>query len=175
MAAASWAHISMYSASVAAIAALFCPKKLVAINVINNTRLAAITGGGTVIANAVSKAAAAARAWLAASSAAAPAALIQLTYGVTAAIIDREAGPSHGEPVSSSITEPYPDAPVVNSAASPSQAEAAAIIDPEPGPAYIRPELISGGNAPKSSTYEPLNSHDMGFLTRCLRLRPSPK
>ena len=48
MAAASWAHISMYWASVAAIAGVFCPKKLVATNVINNTRLAAITGGGTV-------------------------------------------------------------------------------------------------------------------------------
>ena len=105
MAAASWAHISMYWASVAAIAGVFCPKKLVATNVTNNTRLAAITGGGTVNVNAVSKAAAAARAWLAASSAAAPAVLIQLTYGATAAIIDREAGPSHGELVSSSITD----------------------------------------------------------------------
>jgi hypothetical protein len=95
----------MYWASVAAIAGVFCPKKFVAINVINNTRLAAITGGGTVIINAASKAAAAARAWLAASSAAAPAALIQLTYGVTADIIVREAGPNHGELVSSSITE----------------------------------------------------------------------
>ena len=52
--AASWAHISMYWASVAMIAGVFWPKKLVAINVINNTRLAAITGGGTVPINAVS-------------------------------------------------------------------------------------------------------------------------
>ncbi len=44
----------MYWASVATIAGVFCPKKFVAINVTNNTRLAAITGGGTVIANAVS-------------------------------------------------------------------------------------------------------------------------
>ena len=36
------------------------------------------------------------------------------------------------------------------SAASPSQAAAAASIDPQPGPEYMRPELISGGNAPKS-------------------------
>ena len=42
---------------------------------------------------------------MAASSAGAPAALIQLTYGVTAAVIVREAGPSHGELVSSVITE----------------------------------------------------------------------
>jgi hypothetical protein len=36
------------------IAGVFCPKKFVAINVINKARLAAITGGGTVIANAAS-------------------------------------------------------------------------------------------------------------------------
>jgi hypothetical protein len=35
-------------------AGVFCPKKLVAISVINKERLAAITGGGTVIVNAVS-------------------------------------------------------------------------------------------------------------------------
>ena len=39
-----------------------------------------------------------------------------------------------------------------NSAASPSQASAAANNGPGPGPEYIRPELISGGNSPKSST-----------------------
>jgi hypothetical protein len=32
----------------------------------------------------------------------------------------------------------------------PVQAAAAASIDPEPGREYVRPELISGGNAPKS-------------------------
>jgi hypothetical protein len=37
-----------------------------------------------------------------------------------------------------------------NSAASPFQAAAAASIGPDPGPAYIRPELISGGNIAKS-------------------------
>jgi hypothetical protein len=37
-----------------------------------------------------------------------------------------------------------------NSAASPSQAAAAARIGPDPGPVYIRPELISGGNAAKN-------------------------
>ena len=35
-------------------------------------------------------------------------------------------------------------------AANPSQDEAAANIEPNPGPAYIRAELTSGGNAPKS-------------------------
>jgi hypothetical protein len=54
MAAASCAHISPYCASVAAIAGVFCPRKFVAVSVINRLRLAAITGGGTVIANAAS-------------------------------------------------------------------------------------------------------------------------
>ena len=105
MAAASWAHISMYWASVAMIAGVFCPKKLVAISVISNTRLATITGGGTVIANALSNAAAAARAWLALSSARPAAAPSQLTYGATADTIAVDEGPTHGALVSSVITE----------------------------------------------------------------------
>ncbi|GFG96053.1 hypothetical protein MTIM_19320 [Mycobacterium timonense] len=48
------------------------------------------------------------------------------------------------------------------SAAISSQAAAAAIIGPEPGPAYIRPELISGGNAPNSSTYPPQSAEPAG-------------
>lgn len=44
----------MYWASVAIIAGVFWPKKFVAINAINRVRLATITGGGTVIANAAS-------------------------------------------------------------------------------------------------------------------------
>ena len=36
------------------IAGVFCPRKFVAIKAINNARLAAIAGGGTVIANAAS-------------------------------------------------------------------------------------------------------------------------
>ncbi|VAZ85210.1 hypothetical protein LAUMK42_04043 [Mycobacterium persicum] len=54
MAAASWAHISPYSASVTAIAGVFWPKRLVAIRVISWMRFSVITGGGTVMANAVS-------------------------------------------------------------------------------------------------------------------------
>ncbi len=54
MAAASWAHIWPYCASVAAIAGVFWPKMFVAIRAINRARLAAITAGGTVIANAAS-------------------------------------------------------------------------------------------------------------------------
>ena len=59
-------------------------------------------------------------------------------------------GPSHGSPVSSEITDPYEDAAECNWAASPFQAVAAAIIEVDPGPEYIRAELTSGGNAPKS-------------------------
>ena len=53
----------------AIIAGVFCPKKFVAISSNSKARLAAITGGGTVIANAVSKAAAAALACAPVSSA----------------------------------------------------------------------------------------------------------
>ena len=44
----------MYSASVAAIAGVFWPRKLVATNAANNDRLAAITAGGTVPEKALS-------------------------------------------------------------------------------------------------------------------------
>jgi hypothetical protein len=54
---------------VAAIAGVFWPKKLVAINIISRARFATISGGGTVAANAAAWAPAAARAWVAASSA----------------------------------------------------------------------------------------------------------
>jgi hypothetical protein len=54
MAAASCAHISLYWASVAAIAGAFCPNVFVVISVASRVRLAAITGGGTVNANAAS-------------------------------------------------------------------------------------------------------------------------
>src|ERR1700753_1875401 len=43
-------------------------------------------------------------------------------------------------------------------AASPSQIVAASFIDPVPGPEYMRPELVSGGNVPK-------------FITTSARLR----
>src|SRR5580693_29969 len=51
---ASWAHISAYWASVAAIAGVFCPKMLVPTSIANKDRLATITGGGTVAVNAAS-------------------------------------------------------------------------------------------------------------------------
>jgi hypothetical protein len=57
-------------------------------------------------------------------------------------------GPSQGPPAKVSITDEYEETVDCSSLASPSHAAAAARIDPDPGPAYIRPELNSGGNAP---------------------------
>ncbi|CAG7264848.1 hypothetical protein PICSAR26_04076 [Mycobacterium avium subsp. paratuberculosis] len=50
MAAVSWAQKSAYCASVSAMAAVFWPMMLVATSDASRVRLAAITGGGTVIA-----------------------------------------------------------------------------------------------------------------------------
>jgi hypothetical protein len=82
--------------------------------------------------------------------------LSHAAYGAAAAAIDSDAGPIHGALVKSAITELYDDAAKFNSAPSASQATDAATNDSGPGPAYIRPELISGGNAPKSNTQQPL-------------------
>jgi hypothetical protein len=56
-------------------------------------------------------------------------------------------GPTQGPLVRPSITDEYEETVDCKSPASPSQAAAADRIDPEPGPAYILPELNSGGNA----------------------------
>ncbi len=69
MAATSRNHISTYSSSVCAIAAVFWPKKFVAINTSSLARLASTAGSGTVATNAPSKASAASRACNAATSA----------------------------------------------------------------------------------------------------------
>src|SRR5262245_46268389 len=69
--------------------------------------------------------------------------------------MDPDAGPSHGEVVNSETTDIEPAAVESSSAASASHAAAPAIMGPDPGPEYIRPELISGGNAPKSNIYTP--------------------
>jgi hypothetical protein len=64
-----------------------------------------------------------------------------------------------------------------NSEANPSQEAAAATSDPDPAPAYIRPELISGGNAPKSIANHPYLA-DRGFLaakTTALTAEPMPE
>ncbi len=89
-------------------------------------------------------------AWVAVCSAWAAVALIHDTYGAAAAAIDADDGPVQPL-VSVAIVEPYDDAVAYSSEASASQAAAAASIGPDPGPAYIRPELISGGNSPKSN------------------------
>src|ERR1700743_827183 len=102
MAAASWAHISAYRASVIMIAGVFCQKKLVATKAASSARLAAIAGGGTVIANAASYAATAARAWFAVSSAFAPVWGCQATCG----IIARGVGPTHELLVNSASADP---------------------------------------------------------------------
>jgi hypothetical protein len=52
-----------------------------------------------------------------------------------------------------------------SAAASPSQAVAAASIGPEPGPVYIRAELISGGSAAKSMSVPPIGSNDARAVT----------
>jgi hypothetical protein len=75
---------------------------------------------------------------------------IHATKGVAAAAISIDDGPVHDSSVNAEITDPYEVAAERNSADNPFQAVAAACIDPDPGPAYIRAEFISGGNAPKS-------------------------
>jgi hypothetical protein len=66
--------------------------------------------------------------------------------------IATEDGPSHSPSVSSEITDWQAAAVMLSSAAVLFQADPAAIIGPDPGPAYMRAELISGGNAAKSKT-----------------------
>jgi hypothetical protein len=56
-------------------------------------------------------------------------------------------GPTHAPLVRLSITDEYEDTVDCSSLANPSQATAAARIEPDPGPVYILPELNSGGNA----------------------------
>ncbi len=90
----------------AAIATVFCPKMLVATSDASWLRLAAITGGGTTEANAVSKAAAADLAWVAVCSACAAVVLIQAAYGAAAAAIAADDGPCHDPPVRPAIAEP---------------------------------------------------------------------
>jgi hypothetical protein len=74
-------------------------------------------------------------------------------YGAAATAIDVEEGPCQPVLVSSEMADSYDAAANCNSAASPSQAVAAASSGADPGPEYILPELISGGNAPKSMDF----------------------
>jgi len=74
-------------------------------------------------------------------------AIIHTTYGAAANAIDIDDGPSHELALNDSTTawNAAPEEP--SSAANACQAAAEATNDDEPGPAYIRPELISGGTS----------------------------
>jgi hypothetical protein len=137
---------------VAAIAGALIPKKFVATNVDNVVRFPATAAGCTVADNAVSNAAAAARACAAAAAACPAAAVNHPTYGAAAAAIDADAGPAHGPAVNPTITESNDAADADRSCANPSQAVAATCNGPDPAPAKIRVELISGGNHANSKT-----------------------
>ena len=135
-----------------AIAGALSPKKFVATNVANVVRFAVTAAGWIVADNAVSNADAAARACAAADAACPAAAVNHPTYGAAAAAIDADAGPAHGPDVNPTTTESNDDADADKSCANPSQAVAATCNGPDPAPAKIRAELISGGNHAKSRT-----------------------
>src|SRR4051794_3955253 len=90
-------------------------------------------------------------AWSAVCSACTAVSCNHPTYGVAAAAIAADAGPIQGPAVSPATIDSYKAAAAYRSLAKPSQAVAAASIDPEPGPAYISAELTSGGNNAKST------------------------
>ncbi|BBY21239.1 hypothetical protein MSTO_14440 [Mycobacterium stomatepiae] len=130
----------------------------VAISIISRARLAATTSGGTVAVNAASNAPADKRAWLATSSAFADVPVNHRTQGVAAVAIIIDAGPCQTPPVSVDTVDAKALAAEANCAASASQAAAAAQMVPERGPAYMRAELISGGNSTKSGNIRDLFS-----------------
>src|ERR1700761_239726 len=72
---------------------------------------------------------------------------------MAADIIDSAAGPNQGPEVKLVITDRYKLAVDWRSTDSPSQAAAAASSGPDPGPAYMRVELISGGSDAKSISF----------------------
>ncbi|GBG40146.1 hypothetical protein NJB14197_50400 [Mycobacterium montefiorense] len=116
-------------------------------------RLAAIAAGGTVAANADSYDVAATRACTADMEACAAAPCNHCRYGAAACVIDSADGPVHSPfDARPETTESNDDADAHMSAANPSHAAAAASSGPEPAPAYIRAELISGGKNAKSRT-----------------------
>lgn len=129
-------------------AGVFWPKKLVATNVISWARLANTICGGTVIANAASKAAAAALACMADCSAWAAVVLNHVVNGSAAAAMAVADGPLQGPLVRSAMFISTAAAVRLNSWAKTSQAAAAASNGPAPAPVYIRVELTSGGSAP---------------------------
>src|SRR5271169_2144777 len=133
-----------------AIAGLICPRWFALASDLCCVRLALIAGGGTVAANADSWALADAAAWLATCSARVAVALSQSMYDVAARVTAVAAGSSHLDE-SLQVTARKSAAAVYSWIANRSQAAAASIIDPAPGPPCIRPEFISGGSVPKST------------------------
>ncbi|GAB3003895.1 hypothetical protein MBOU_09560 [Mycobacterium bourgelatii] len=67
------------------------------------------------------------------------------TYDAAAALIDAADGPNQGPAVNADTAAWYELAADCSPAASAAHASAATNIGPDPGPAYIRAELISGG------------------------------
>ncbi|BBX97934.1 hypothetical protein MLAC_32280 [Mycobacterium lacus] len=76
-------------------------------------------------------------------------------YGTAAAAIAIDAGPCHDEPASTEISDENEPAAEPNSAANPSQADAASSIGPEPAPLYISAEFTSGGATTKFIAPDP--------------------
>ncbi len=118
-------------------------------------RLAAITTGSTVAANAASNAPTAARACPATATACVAAEFNHPAYGAAAAAIAAAAAPCHTPAVRPDVTCPNETAADPNSSASPSHAAAAASNGLDPAPEYISTELISGGNTGNSITRSP--------------------
>jgi hypothetical protein len=94
---------------------------------------------------------------LATSSAFADVAVNHCTYGAAAVAIVIDAGPCHAPSVSVETVDWKELAVDANWVANASQDVAASHIVAERGPAYMRAELISGGNSTKSGDIpEPL-------------------
>jgi hypothetical protein len=76
-------------------------------------------------------------------------------------------GPTHGPEVRAVISAWYEFAVDCRAAANSSQAIAAASIGPDPGPAYIRAELTSGGSTAKSMSFSSDRFHGCGSIDGC--------
>ncbi|GFG67024.1 hypothetical protein MKUB_45140 [Mycobacterium kubicae] len=74
---------------------------------------------------------------------------------MAAAAAEIAADPSQGPLVKLAIADEYAEAAACNSVANSSQAADAVSNGSAPAPVYIRAELISGGNAPKSMVPAP--------------------
>ncbi|BBX75171.1 hypothetical protein MSHI_30770 [Mycobacterium shinjukuense] len=100
-------------------------------------------------ARAASNTAAVAFACAAAPAASAADVFSQLTYGAAARAIAIAAAPCHDPSAKPAVTDENETAAESSSPAKASHAAAAASIGPDPAPANIRAELISGGKIVK--------------------------